>query len=65
MLSQWELWAVASATIDRHGSAAPLFVASRIETLSAAGDAAGVAAWTAIGHRVEQLAADPPASLNA
>lgn len=54
-----------SATIDRHGSEAPLFVASRIEDLIAAGDAAGVAAWTAIGHRVEQLTANPPASLNA
>lgn len=65
MLSQWELWAVASATIDRHGSAAPLFIASRIAALIAAGDGPGVAAWTSIGHRVEQLTADPPASLNA
>lgn len=56
---------MSSAAIDRHGSAAPLFIDSRIAALIAADDAAGVAAWTEIGHRVKQLTADPPASLNA
>lgn len=56
---------MANAAIDRYGTDAPLFVASRIEALSAAGDAAGAAAWTTIGHRVEQLIAAPPSLLNA
>lgn len=65
MLSDWELWAVAKATTNQHGSNAPLFVATRIGALAVAGDAAGVAAWVEIARRMDQLRAEPPNSIEA
>jgi hypothetical protein len=65
VLSEWELWSVANATIEQHGSDAPLFVASRIGALAVAGDPAGVAAWKEIARRMVQLTADPVTSPNA
>ncbi|WP_447753182.1 DUF6961 family protein [Sphingopyxis fribergensis] len=50
------LWACALAIERQHGARAPVFVAERIGALALAGDAAGVARWTAIAARMDQLA---------
>lgn len=55
MLSDWELWACAGEVHRRHGERAPLVVAERIGALALAGDADGIAAWTAIASRLQQL----------
>lgn len=60
MLTEWELWAVADATLKLHGDRAPVFVAERIGALAMAGDADGVAAWQAMAHRIVALRAPPP-----
>ena len=65
MPSDWELWAVASHTIERHGRDAPLFVATRIGALAMAGDAAGLEAWREIAGRMVQLMAEAPTGPNA
>ena len=65
MLTEWEIWAVADATLKLHGEKAPLFVAERIGVLAAQGDAEGVAAWRAIARRMTALSEPPPASLHA
>ena len=49
------LWACALAIERQHGARAPVFVAERIGALALAGDAAGVARWTAIAARMNQL----------
>lgn len=49
------LWACALAVERQHGARAPVFVAERIGALALAGDAAGVARWTAIAARMDQL----------
>lgn len=60
MPTDWELWAVASHTIERHGRDAPLFVATRIGALAMAGDAAGIEVWREIARRMVQLMAEAP-----
>ena len=65
MLTDWELWAVANTVLNLHGDQAPMFVARRIEALTAEGDGGGVAAWQAIARRMETLAAPPPERLDA
>lgn len=55
MLSDWELWAVASHVLRQHKDEAPLFVAERIGALALAGDAAGVGTWKEIARRLVQL----------
>lgn len=64
MLSDWELWAVASATIEQHGDEAPVFVASQIGALAMAGDPAGVSAWQEIARRMVQLTRTSAGPLN-
>jgi hypothetical protein len=49
------LWACALAVERQHRARAPVFVAERIGALALAGDAAGVARWTAIAARMGQL----------
>lgn len=65
MLTEWELWAAAEATLKLRGERAPAFVATRIGALAAEGDAEGVAAWQAIARRMAALSASPPSRLNA
>jgi len=65
VLTEWELWAAADATLKLHGEDAPLFVAERIGALAAEGDSEGVAAWQAIARRMGKLSASPPGALNA
>lgn len=60
MLTDWELWAVADATLKLHGGRTPVFVAERIGALAAAGDVDGVVAWRAIAHRIVALRASAP-----
>jgi hypothetical protein len=60
LLSDWELWAVADATLKSHGAEAPLFVATRIGALALANDADGVTAWLEIARRMTKLSAVPP-----
>jgi hypothetical protein len=60
LLTEWELRAVADATLKLHGARAPLFVATRIGSLAAEGDADGVAAWQAIARRMGTLSVLPP-----
>lgn len=55
VLSDWELWACATAVLKQHGEAAPIFVAERIGALALAGDLGGVAAWKAIAGHMDQL----------
>lgn len=64
MLTEWELWAVAEATLKLHREKAPLFVAERIGVLAAEGDAAGVAAWKAIARRMAALSGPPSPNLH-
>jgi hypothetical protein len=59
LLTEWELWAVADATLKLHRERAPLFVATRIGALAAEGDVEGVAAWQAIARRMGALSAPP------
>jgi hypothetical protein len=59
LLTDWELWAVADATLKRHGDRAP------IGALATEGDADGVAAWQAIARRMAALSSPPPERLNA
>ena len=54
-MTDWELWACAQQVLRQHGAKAPVFVAERIGALALAGDADGVAAWKAMGSRVETL----------
>jgi hypothetical protein len=63
LLSDWELWAVADATLKSLGVEAPVFVATRIGALALAGDADGVAAWREVARRMDQLSAVPPPDL--
>jgi hypothetical protein len=64
VLTEWELWAVANATLEQHGTEAQVFVATRIGALAAAGDMAGVAAWKEVARRVVQLGNDAPGKLD-
>ena len=64
MLTEWELWAVATQTLRQHGEQAPLFVAERIGALVLAGDSAGVATWGAIAARMAQLVNNSGSSTN-
>lgn len=57
MLSDWELWACATATLKQHGVRARLVVAERIGALTLAGDAAGVEAWQKIAGRMDRVLA--------
>ncbi|WP_416462781.1 DUF6961 family protein [Sphingomonas sp. VDB2] len=54
-LSDWEIWACAQKAIEQHGAKAPMHVADRLGSLTAAGDLCGVAAWQAIAAKVDQL----------
>ncbi len=63
MLTNWELWAVADATLKAHGDQAPIFVATRIGALTLAGDAHGVLAWQEIARRMVKLSAVRPPDL--
>lgn len=54
-LTDWELWACASTSLQEHGTDAPKFVTDRIWALAKKGDIAGVQTWRAIGYRVDQL----------
>lgn len=54
-LTDWELWACATATLDEHGEAAPTFVAERIGALVVAGDMDGVEAWKQIAARMDRI----------
>ena len=60
MLTDWELWAVASTVLDQHGEGAPLFVATRIGALALEGGEAGVVSWKEVARRVSMLASGPP-----
>ena len=60
-LSDWELWACADKVIRQHGEHATVHIAERIDSLSRAGDAAGIAAWKAIAERVDRLNEQPTA----
>jgi hypothetical protein len=61
VLTDWELWAVASHVRRQHRDGASLFVAERIGALALAGDAAGVETWKEVARRLVQLeATDQP-----
>ena len=57
MLSGWELWAVAQQVIEQRVDGAAAFADERISRLGSAGDERGVAVWTAIAARIEELQA--------
>lgn len=50
-----ERWAEAMAIEQRHGDAAPVFVAERLGALALEGDWAGVTRWQAIAQRLDSL----------
>jgi hypothetical protein len=56
---------VAEATLKLHQEKPPLFVAERIGTLAAEGNAEGVAAWKAIARRMAALSEPPPPNVQA
>lgn len=55
MTSENERWAEALQVERQHGDAAPVFIATRIGTLAAAGDEAGVRRWREIAAKLDQL----------
>ena len=59
MISDRELWACANQVLEQHGDAADKFVATRIRSLAAANDEAGVKTWMAIADRLDRLRLTP------
>ncbi len=64
MLSEWELWACAQETIRQHALDAPIFAAMRADALLEEGDSEGASTWRLIVHRINQLLAEQPPSVN-
>lgn len=54
------LWGAASMLLKRHGVNAPQRVAERIGELALENDAAGVALWTEIARRMDEMIKAPP-----
>lgn len=55
MISEREIWACAQQQIKRHGGRAVEVIADRVAELACLGDAEGIATWSAIAERVDQL----------
>ena len=54
------LWGAASMLLKRHGVDAPRKVAERIGELALEDDAAGIALWTEIARRMDEIMKTPP-----
>lgn len=55
MISERELWGCANQVLEQHGEAADEFIATRIRSLAAASDEAGMKTWMAIADRLDRL----------
>jgi hypothetical protein len=55
LIGDRELWACANTILTLHGDRAQVFVAERIGAMAMLGDQAGVDAWKAVAHRMDQL----------
>ena len=63
MLSDWELWAIATY-LDKHlGDKAPFLITERMIALAEQGDEEGVIAWLGISERYDKLRAVPRKAL--
>ena len=54
MATEVDLWQAAQWALDHHGDGAD-WIANRIEALAAAGDTAGVVAWTSVLGKLSEL----------
>lgn len=54
------LWGAASMLLKQHGANAPRKVAERIGELALEDDAAGLALWTEIARRMDEMIKAPP-----
>jgi hypothetical protein len=60
MLSDRELWAIATYLDDHLGDQTPFFITERMVTLSEQGDEDGVVTWQGISDRYDMLTGRRP-----